>query len=197
MNRPRPCCSSSWPVPRAGIPAFWSGVALGAYPVFQTPQESGAGQHRDNITGTPCNCCPLSNAANTPERWSWCWRGWTAGCLYSMSDASSLPRKHRPVRHLFEAATRLPQLPPSQPPTPRSRQKLRLKLSNYRAQSRIKKKLALRQLTIRTQPGCGSSHRPGGRRSCSRRDGRRCSRPTFRGCPFDEWLGNWGSTETR
>ena len=39
--------------------------------------------------------------------------GWTAGCRYSMRDASSPPRKRRPVRHLSEAATRLPQLPPS------------------------------------------------------------------------------------
>ena len=46
-------------------------------------------------------------------------------------------------------------------------------------------------------PGCGSSHRRGGRRSCSRRDGRRCSRPSFRGCPFDGWRGSWESTETR
>ena len=45
MNRPRPCCSSSCPgstgvlgsglVPRAGIPAFGYGVALGAYPIFK------------------------------------------------------------------------------------------------------------------------------------------------------------------
>ena len=109
---------------------------------------------RDNtvkFTGTPCNCCPLSNAAATPERWSWCWRDWTAGCRYSLRDASSTPGKRRPVRHLSAAATRLPQLPPSRPPIPNSRQNLRLQLSNCRAQSRIRKKaLTLRQLTIRT-----------------------------------------------
>ena len=78
-------------------------------------------------------------------------RGWTAGCPYSMRDASFRPRKHRPVRHLSEAGTRLPQLPPSQAPIPNSRQNLRLQLSIYRAQSQIKKKmLTLRQLTIRT-----------------------------------------------
>ena len=60
-------------------------------------------------------------------------------------------QERRPVRHLSEAATRLPQLPPPQPPIPNSRQNLRLQLSNCRAQSRIKKKaLTLRQLTIRT-----------------------------------------------
>ena len=65
--------------------------------------------------------------------------------------ASSLPRKRRPVRHLSEAATGLPQPPPSRHPTPGSRQNLRLQLSNCRAQSQIKKKmLMLRQLTIRT-----------------------------------------------
>ncbi len=32
---------------RFGVPAHESGVALGAYPVFQAPQESGAGQHRE------------------------------------------------------------------------------------------------------------------------------------------------------
>ena len=96
-------------------------------------------------------CCPLSNAAATPERLWWCWRGWTAGCPYSMRDASLRPRKHRPVRHLSAAATGLPQLPPSQPPIPNSRRNLRLQLSICRAQSRIKKRmLTLRQLTIRT-----------------------------------------------
>ena len=94
---------------------------------------------------------PTSNAAATPERWLWCWRGWMAGCRYSMRDASLRPRKHRPVRHLSEAATRLPQLPPSQPTIPNLRQNLWLKLSICRAQSQIKKKmLTLRQLTIRT-----------------------------------------------
>ena len=44
--------------------------------------------------------------------------GWTAGCRYSMRDASLPPRKHHPVRHLSAAATRLPQLPPSQLPDP-------------------------------------------------------------------------------
>ena len=94
---------------------------------------------------------PTQHAATTPERLSWYCRGWTAGCCYSMRDASLLPRKHRPVRHLFEAATRLPQLPPSRLPIPGSRENLQLKLSNCRAQSQIKKKiLMLRQLPLRT-----------------------------------------------
>ena len=77
--------------------------------------------------------------------------GWTAGCRYSMRDASLRPRKHRPVRHLSEAATGLLQLPPSRPPVPNSRQNLRLQLSHCRAQGRIKKlMLTLRQSKIRT-----------------------------------------------
>ena len=102
------------------------------------------------VTGTPCNCCPLSNAAATPERWLWCWRGWMAGCRYSMRDALLPPRKHRPVRHLSEAATRLPQLPPSQPTIPNLRQNLWLQPSICRAQTQIKKMLAVQQSTIRT-----------------------------------------------
>ena len=93
---------------------------------------------------------PTQNAAATPERSSWCWRGWTAGCRYSMRDASLLPRKHRPVRHLSAAPTRHTQLLPSRPPIPSSRQNLRLKLSIRRAQSQIKKEVPTpRQSTIR------------------------------------------------
>ena len=65
-----------------------------------------------------------------------------AGCRYSMRDASLRPRKHRPVRHLSEAATRLPQLPPSQPTIPNLRQNLWLQPSTCRAQTQIKKMLA-------------------------------------------------------
>ena len=86
----------------------------------------------------------------TPERWLWCWRGWMAGCRYGMRDASLRPRKHRPVRHLSEAATRLPQLPPFQPTIPNLRQNLWLQPSICRAQTQIKKMLALQQSTIRT-----------------------------------------------
>ena len=102
-----------------------------------------------------CNCFPIQSAAATPERLWWYWRDWTAGCRYSMRDTSSLPRKRPPVRHLSEAPTELPQLPPSRPQIQNSRQNLRLQLSNCRAQSQIKRKmLKLRQLTIRTWPGC-------------------------------------------
>ena len=38
---------------RARIPAHGSGVALGAYPVFQAPKESGAGQHREVLQAHP------------------------------------------------------------------------------------------------------------------------------------------------
>ena len=63
---------------------------------------------------------------------------------------TALPRKHRPVQHLSEAATGLPQLPPSRSPLPNSRQNLRLQLSICRAQSQIKKKAPTpRQSTIR------------------------------------------------
>ena len=43
----RPAFWGSNPVPRAGIPAFAAGPALGAGPVLQAPQESGQGQHRE------------------------------------------------------------------------------------------------------------------------------------------------------
>ena len=63
---------------------------------------------------------------------------------------TALPRKHRPVQHLSEAATGLPQLPPSRSPLPNSRQNLRLQLLICRAQSQIKKKVPTpRQSTIR------------------------------------------------
>ena len=48
--------------------------------------------------GTPCNCCPVSNAAAMPAQSSRCCRGWTADCRCSMRDASSPPRKRRQVR---------------------------------------------------------------------------------------------------
>ena len=52
------------------------------------------------------------------------------GRLSLQHEGRSLrPRKHRPIRHLSEAATRLPQLPPSQLPIPKSRRNLRLKFS--------------------------------------------------------------------
>ena len=70
------------------------------------------------------------SAAATPERLWRSWRDWTAGYRYTMRDASSLPRKHRPVRHLSETATGLPQPPPSRLPILGSRQNIRLEISN-------------------------------------------------------------------
>ena len=72
----------------------------------------------------------IQSAAATPERLWRSWRDWTAGYRYTMRDASSLPRKHRPVRHLSETATGLPQPPPSRLPILGSRQNLRLEISN-------------------------------------------------------------------
>ena len=43
----------SGPVSRARIPSHGSGVAPGADPVFQAPQESGAGQHREVLQAHP------------------------------------------------------------------------------------------------------------------------------------------------
>ena len=75
---------------------------------------------------------------------------WMAGCRYNIRDASSRPRKRLPVRHLSEAATGLPHLPPSQSPIPNPRQNLRLQISICWAQSQIKKKVPTpRQSTIR------------------------------------------------
>ena len=76
------------------------------------------------------NCFPIQSAAATPERLWRSWRDWTAGYRYTMRDASSLPRKHRPVRHLSETATGLPQPPPSRLPILGSRQNIRLEISN-------------------------------------------------------------------
>ena len=98
----------------------WVRSRVGADPVFQAPPESGAGQHREILQAHPVTAAHSA----TPERWSWCWRGWTVGCHYSMRDASSPPRKRRPVRHLSAAATRLSQLPPSQPLYPELASKL-------------------------------------------------------------------------
>ena len=93
---------------------------------------------------------PSQHAAATPERPSWCWRDWMAGCRYSMRDASLRPRKRHPVHHISEAATGLPHLPPSRSPVPNPRQNLRLQISICWAQSQIRKKVPTpRQSTIR------------------------------------------------
>ena len=71
-----------------------------------------------------------SNAAAMPGRPWWYWKDWTAGCRYSMMDASLLPRKHRPVQELSARPKGLSRPHRSRLPTRGSRQQLRRALSN-------------------------------------------------------------------
>ena len=49
----QPALSRSGPVSPVGVPAHGSGVAPGAYPVFQAPQAGGQGQHRKVLQAHP------------------------------------------------------------------------------------------------------------------------------------------------
>ena len=139
-----------------------------------------------------------SNAAATPERPSWCWRDWMAGCRYNMRDASLRPRKRLPVHHLSEAATGLPHLPPSRSPIRNPRQNLRLQISICWAQSQIRKKVPTpRQPTMRTVDGLRVVASPRRPTFLQQGDGRRCSRPGASGDVHPTDRGNWEFTETR
>ena len=88
---------------------------------------------RDNTVkyqGHTLQLLPDPNAAATPERSWWSWRDWTAGCRFSMTDASLLPRRRRPVREL-SARPKGPSQPLHSPsPIPGSCQQLRRTLPN-------------------------------------------------------------------
>ena len=163
---------------------------------------STAGEWRGTTTGVKyyrhtLQLLPTQQAATTPEQLWWSWRGWTAGCRYSMRDASLRPRKHRPVRHLSEAATGLRSC---HHPALRSRTRVMpsvtaLALPGARPDQEVDAHAAAIEdpdvAWLRVIAGRGS------RRFSSERDGRRCSRPSFGGCPFDGWPGSWESTERR
>ena len=52
---------------RFGVPSHGSRVALGAYPVFQAPPESGQGQHREVLQAHPATA---AHSATPQLRWS-------------------------------------------------------------------------------------------------------------------------------
>ena len=64
--------------------------------------------------------CLTGNAAAMPVRRSWCCKDWTAGCRYSMRDASLPPRKRPPVQDRCETASSLPPVMPASLQTPKA-----------------------------------------------------------------------------
>ena len=153
--------------PEPAFRPFWSGVrAWGISCVSNTAGEWRGDNTVTILQATPCKLLPTQQ---TPQirRSGGRGAGGLDGRLSLQHERTHhrFPGSNRPVPASLRSRNET--FPSCHHPNPRPRgrvKNLRLKLSNYRAQSRIKKKLALRQLTIRTQPGCGSSHRPGGRR---------------------------------
>ncbi len=66
------------------------------------------GTTRSSTAREPCSYCLAGNGRATPERWSRCWKAWTASWLCGTAERSSPARRRHPTQAFCEASTALP-----------------------------------------------------------------------------------------
>ena len=61
------------------------------------------GTTRSSTAGEPCSYCLAGNGRATPERWSRCWKAWTASWPCGTAERSSPARRLHPTQAFCEA----------------------------------------------------------------------------------------------